>query len=673
LIKVVNQMPNKNNPDGPLHKWGEPEGVEYYKDKTPGQRKMKSFKETQKESKDEKIYTSLDHKINGKDYDTRMRDSWKNIHKIAGDLQRAKEKKAREAEARHNSEETDMSENKNKSARERLSDVLSGRKPGAMKPKKGKGSYDRKNKKLDELDQSTLKSYAAKASTDAKDERDYADYNKKDAPKYTGVLRRVRQTSAKNATKRAEKREAGVALAKKKMGESTAAYADSVKKIADKKKNDAISSSDKDKLSKLAAMMKREEIEQVDELKTSTLQKYVAKASKKHQKARDSYSNAAGRRSDFANDTPAMKKNSEIARKRDAGVERGLRALKKKGAKPSGPVFGHPGAHTEEVEQVDEGKIDKSSPMYKEYQELKKMPIKQLRNKVALVNRGDDVKGYDKEGAVSEILRAKYGKKKVDKVFGFSEGVQVDENRLLKVNTLSSAEYQRAKKLKGFDRSKYTWDSKQQLYIKEEVEQVDELKSSTVKSYVTKATKDRNVNNAHGMSHADSSQTFHNFGDGKKSDSELKKANKRFAKADKRQSGLDRAKKRYNEDVEQVDEALRNRIALKGKVERELGKVKTSSAEMAAFLLNQSADNDTKDIKKFLKSRKADKEVLKVFKKHMPELVESVTIDMIDRVLGRQVEEAKLTPAQDKHLDVHDDGVIDGKDFKKLRNMRKKK
>jgi hypothetical protein len=206
----------------------------------------------------------------------------------------------------------------------------------------------------------------------------------------------------------------------------------------------------------------------------------------------------------------------------------------------------------EEVEQVDEGKIDKSSPMYKEYQELKKMPIKQLRNKVALVNRGDDVKGYDKEGAVSEILRAKYGKKKVDKVFGFNEEVQVDENRLLKVNTLSSAEYQRAKKLKGFDKSKYTWDSKQQLYIKEEVEQVDELKTSTVKSYVTKATKDRNVNKAHGMSHADSSQTFNNFGDGKKSDSELKKANKRFAKADKRQSGLDRAKKRYNEDAEQV-------------------------------------------------------------------------------------------------------------------------
>jgi hypothetical protein len=62
------------------------------------------------------------------------------------------------------------------------------------------------------------------------------------------------------------------------------------------------------------------------------------------------------------------------------------------------------------------------------------------------------------------------------------EEVELDENRLLKVNKLSSVEYQRVKKLKGFDKSKYTWDSKQQLYIKEEVEQVDEARApSTVK------------------------------------------------------------------------------------------------------------------------------------------------------------------------------------------------
>ena len=51
---------------------------------------------------------------------------------------------------------------------------------------------------------------------------------------------------------------------------------------------------------------------------------------------------------------------------------------------------------------------------------------------------------------------------------------EITEGQYSNKNTLSSAEYQKAKKLKGFDKSKYTWDSNQQLYIKEEVEQVDE-------------------------------------------------------------------------------------------------------------------------------------------------------------------------------------------------------
>jgi len=37
-------------------------------------------------------------------------------------------------------------------------------------------------------------------------------------------------------------------------------------------------------------------------------------------------------------------------------------------------------------------------------------------------------------------------------------------NKLLKVNKLSSAEYQKAKKLKGFDESDYVWDGDSQLY-----------------------------------------------------------------------------------------------------------------------------------------------------------------------------------------------------------------
>jgi hypothetical protein len=147
----------------------------------------------------------------------------------------------------------------------------------------------------------------------------------------------------------------------------------------------------------------------------------------------------------------------------------------------------------EEVEQVDEGKIDKSSPMYKEYQELKKMPIKQLRNKVALVNRGDDVKGYDKEGAVSEILRAKYGKKKVDKVFGFSEEVeQADEGtnfadyRASKANQPTSADRQKMSAVAAL--LKKERDARNKKLNKEEVIQENSFAEKSKKSGISVAT-----------------------------------------------------------------------------------------------------------------------------------------------------------------------------------------
>jgi len=69
-----------------------------------------------------------------------------------------------------------------------------------------------------------------------------------------------------------------------------------------------------------------------------------------------------------------------------------------------------------------------------------------------------------------------------------NEEVNLDENKLLKVNKLSSFEYQKAKKLKGFDKSKYTWDSKQQLYVKEEVE-LDEVTSPEIKAAYADAMK----------------------------------------------------------------------------------------------------------------------------------------------------------------------------------------
>ena len=66
---------------------------------------------------------------------------------------------------------------------------------------------------------------------------------------------------------------------------------------------------------------------------------------------------------------------------------------------------------------LESQKIDKSSPIYKEYLQLKKLSIKSLRNQLSRNYKVADLKGYDKEGAISQILRDKYGNKKVDKVF----------------------------------------------------------------------------------------------------------------------------------------------------------------------------------------------------------------------------------------------------------------
>jgi hypothetical protein len=66
-------------------------------------------------------------------------------------------------------------------------------------------------------------------------------------------------------------------------------------------------------------------------------------------------------------------------------------------------------------------KVDKYSPIYKEYLQLKKLSIKSLRDKLSRNYKVVDLKGYDKEGAISQILRDKYGNKKVDKVFNESK------------------------------------------------------------------------------------------------------------------------------------------------------------------------------------------------------------------------------------------------------------
>ena len=68
-----------------------------------------------------------------------------------------------------------------------------------------------------------------------------------------------------------------------------------------------------------------------------------------------------------------------------------------------------------------EGMNDKimKQKIEKEYNDLKKEPIRVLRNIWSRSHRVGDPKGMDKEGIISSILRDKHGDKKVDMAFGF--------------------------------------------------------------------------------------------------------------------------------------------------------------------------------------------------------------------------------------------------------------
>jgi hypothetical protein len=81
-------------------------------------------------------------------------------------------------------------------------------------------------------------------------------------------------------------------------------------------------------IAKAANKLAKESVE-LDELSKETLASYVKKADKQANKAIDSYSSAAARRSDFAPDTPAMAKNAKKFTKRDAGADLARRKLAK--------------------------------------------------------------------------------------------------------------------------------------------------------------------------------------------------------------------------------------------------------------------------------------------------------------------------------------------------------
>ena len=152
-------------------------------------------------------------------------------------------------------------------------------------------------------------------------------------------------------------------------------------------------------------------------------------------------------------------------------------------------------------EDIDEG-VDKSSPVYKEYLSLKKMSIGDLRKMVGQQHRGPvDLKSYDKQGAISDLLRNKFGGKKVDAAMGLSEAykkgdkvtvgtgsmtvdvkdIAVKESLEEAVRShpkgydrLSSSEYSKAKKNKNFSKDDWAWDNKVDLYTRVTNEDLDE-------------------------------------------------------------------------------------------------------------------------------------------------------------------------------------------------------
>ena len=72
---------------------------------------------------------------------------------------------------------------------------------------------------------------------------------------------------------------------------------------------------------------------------------------------------------------------------------------------------------------LEEAMADKSSDVYKEYLLLKKRSIADLRKMVGQAQRGAvDLKSYDKQGAISDLLRIKFGSKKVKAGMGLGEG-----------------------------------------------------------------------------------------------------------------------------------------------------------------------------------------------------------------------------------------------------------
>jgi len=72
----------------------------------------------------------------------------------------------------------------------------------------------------------------------------------------------------------------------------------------------------------------------------------------------------------------------------------------------------------------NKGRIEK---VKKEYADLKKKSVKELRGIIQSTNKVINVQGFDKGGAISQILRDRHGNKAVDAAFDLDEARKVGD------------------------------------------------------------------------------------------------------------------------------------------------------------------------------------------------------------------------------------------------------
>jgi hypothetical protein len=174
-----------------------------------------------------------------------------------------------------------------------------------------------------------------------------------------------------------------------------------------------------------------EEAEQIDEISASTLQSYVGKA-------RDSKKAEMKNRTAAKNDMKKYGMSMDKKAHDDASrkvVNRGTGisvANKKLNTYPADKAKAKVMAREEA--DLDESTIDKNHPIAKEYFDLKKKNLKDLKDMITQRSKISDTSEFrSKEHAASHLIRRIHGDKKVDQVFGFNEEVELDEASDLRI------------------------------------------------------------------------------------------------------------------------------------------------------------------------------------------------------------------------------------------------